>query len=490
MEFVDGAILRDRAEAEATLRRGRRAASSATTSPPRSPGSTPSTSTPPDSATSRATTATSSASCALAHPVRADAASTASTTAGSSKSVGDRWPPTIPAPAARLGRARRLPPRQHGARRATAACARSSTGRSARSATRSPTSDSCSCYWAEPADPTASLLGAAPTTAPGFATRDQVLDGVRARTRPRPQPRRLLSGVRLLEAGLHPPRRLRSLPRRRDRRRPGQRRGVSRRTSRCSRRGRKRHWRELMDDEIYDHIIFLADPELNEPVLVVALEGWIDAGLGASTAMGTLLDDDRHRGARDLRHRVLHRPARAPPDRAHRRRRHDRADVARDPVALRPRRRRRRHRSSSSGPSRTSTGATSSTSSPTPPGASTCASSSDSAPSPRRRPTPARCASSAPPPRPARTCWPRWAPSPASSRSRRHHLGAGARLRRGRTSTSSRCGRACRTTSPRCPTPRRRRRSSTDSRASRAHPRRQSRCAPRPRRPASASTSS
>jgi proteasome assembly chaperone (PAC2) family protein len=45
-----------------------------------------------------------------------------------------------------------------------------------------------------------------------------------------------------------------------------------------------------MDDEIYDHIIFLADPDLNEPVLVVALEGWIDAGLGASNAIGAMLD--------------------------------------------------------------------------------------------------------------------------------------------------------------------------------------------------------
>ncbi len=44
-----------------------------------------------------------------------------------------------------------------------------------------------------------------------------------------------------------------------------------------------------MDDEIYDRIIFLADPVLNEPVLVIGLEGWIDAGLGASTAMSTLL---------------------------------------------------------------------------------------------------------------------------------------------------------------------------------------------------------
>jgi proteasome assembly chaperone (PAC2) family protein len=44
-----------------------------------------------------------------------------------------------------------------------------------------------------------------------------------------------------------------------------------------------------MDDEIYDRIIFLADPELNEPVLVICLEGWIDAGLGANLAIGALL---------------------------------------------------------------------------------------------------------------------------------------------------------------------------------------------------------
>ena len=37
-------------------------------------------------------------------------------------------------------------------------------------------------YWAEPSDPTAALLGAAPTTAPGFATRDQVLTAYAANT--------------------------------------------------------------------------------------------------------------------------------------------------------------------------------------------------------------------------------------------------------------------------------------------------------------------
>jgi predicted ATP-grasp superfamily ATP-dependent carboligase len=45
-----------------------------------------------------------------------------------------------------------------------------------------------------------------------------------------------------------------------------------------------------MDDEIYDRIIFLADPDLHEPVLVIGLEGWIDAGLGSSTAMAALLN--------------------------------------------------------------------------------------------------------------------------------------------------------------------------------------------------------
>ena len=45
-----------------------------------------------------------------------------------------------------------------------------------------------------------------------------------------------------------------------------------------------------MDDEIYDRIIFLADPDLNEPVLIIGLEGWIDAGIGASTAIATLLE--------------------------------------------------------------------------------------------------------------------------------------------------------------------------------------------------------
>jgi len=44
----------------------------------------------------------------------------------------------------------------------------------------------------------------------------------------------------------------------------------------------------LMDDEIYDRIIFLADPELSEPVPRDLHGGWIDAGLGANLAIGAL----------------------------------------------------------------------------------------------------------------------------------------------------------------------------------------------------------
>ena len=45
-----------------------------------------------------------------------------------------------------------------------------------------------------------------------------------------------------------------------------------------------------MDDDIFERIIFLADPDLNETVLVCSLEGWIDAGGAANTAMNTMLD--------------------------------------------------------------------------------------------------------------------------------------------------------------------------------------------------------
>ncbi len=45
-----------------------------------------------------------------------------------------------------------------------------------------------------------------------------------------------------------------------------------------------------MEEESFQRMLFLADPPLHEPVMIVALEGWIDAGLGASAAMSTLID--------------------------------------------------------------------------------------------------------------------------------------------------------------------------------------------------------
>jgi predicted ATP-grasp superfamily ATP-dependent carboligase len=40
----------------------------------------------------------------------------------------------------------------------------------------------------------------------------------------------------------------------------------------------------------YEHLLYLTDPVTDSPVLLVHLEGWIDAGLGGSTAMATLLE--------------------------------------------------------------------------------------------------------------------------------------------------------------------------------------------------------
>jgi predicted ATP-grasp superfamily ATP-dependent carboligase len=45
-----------------------------------------------------------------------------------------------------------------------------------------------------------------------------------------------------------------------------------------------------MEEEAFQRLLFLADPQLHEPVLVVAMEGWIDAGLGANAAMAALLE--------------------------------------------------------------------------------------------------------------------------------------------------------------------------------------------------------
>jgi len=44
-----------------------------------------------------------------------------------------------------------------------------------------------------------------------------------------------------------------------------------------------------MDDEIFTRMMPLAEPDLNDPVLIYALEGWIDAGMGTANAISTLL---------------------------------------------------------------------------------------------------------------------------------------------------------------------------------------------------------
>ena len=109
-----------------------------------------------------------------------------------------------------------------------------STGRSARSAIRSPTSGCCRCTGPGP-DDAASAWGGQSTTAPGFWDRAE-LAARYAEVSGRDICRtRLLRRVRLLEAGLHPRRRLRPLPRRRPRRaRPG--RAASRSAPRSTRR--------------------------------------------------------------------------------------------------------------------------------------------------------------------------------------------------------------------------------------------------------------
>ena len=65
-------------------------------------------------------------------------------------------------------------------------------------------------YWADPTDSMA-VLGLSPTTAPGFSTKAEVLDRYAVGLGARPVRGRLLRRLRLLEAGLHPPGRLRPL---------------------------------------------------------------------------------------------------------------------------------------------------------------------------------------------------------------------------------------------------------------------------------------
>ena len=140
-------------------------------------------------------------------------------------------------------------------------------------------------YWSEAGDEL-EALPSSPTVLPGFPSRKEVADRYAERSGRDLEPPRLLRRVRVLEAGVHHRGRLRALRRRRHGR--GQHRlRALRRPGRASGRDRagggRRMNRPMTLYELH------ARPPLDRPVLVVGMEGWIDAGLGASTAMATLL---------------------------------------------------------------------------------------------------------------------------------------------------------------------------------------------------------
>ena len=232
MEFVDGHILRNAGAAESAFPS---AAEVADRRPSRRHArrcSIGSTSTPSASAIWRAATGTSSARCA----VGPSSTATARSIRASPGLGATTWsPPT----SSWRGSARSSPSASHRNARprsctattasttscsaTTGRCWRSSTGSCARSATPLRTSGSCSCYWAEPGE-SGTVLGQDATTAQGFSTAPGHRRSLRRDLREGRLPGRLLHGLRLLEAGLHPPGRLRAVreggrPRRREHRR-------------------------------------------------------------------------------------------------------------------------------------------------------------------------------------------------------------------------------------------------------------------------------
>ena len=162
-----------------------------------------------------------------------------------------------------------------------------------------------------------------------------------------------------------------------------------------------------------------SEPVVDRPVLVVALEGWVDAGLGATTAIAALLGQSRSEPVVTFNgEHFLDQRARRPVARI--------VNGITTDLTLAPHRRApgvptTPGTTSSSWwvPSPTSTGAPS----PTPwsgwpvPGA--CAWWSDWAPSRPRRPTPGRSSSRQRRPRARPTWWSESASSKASSRCRR-----------------------------------------------------------------------
>ena len=144
-------------------------------------------------------------------------------------------------------------------------------------------------YWTEAGDE-AALLGVTPTTVPGFPGRAEMRDRYQAASGRDLAAPRFLRGLRLLEAGLHPAGRLRPLRGRCRRRRPLERRRLRHQRRAPGRDGASGRWsrrdRARRSMTLYERHL---DRVLDQPVLVVALEGWVDAGLGADGAISALL---------------------------------------------------------------------------------------------------------------------------------------------------------------------------------------------------------
>ena len=144
-------------------------------------------------------------------------------------------------------------------------------------------------YWADAATPRPCCWS--PTTAPGFSTRAEVLERYAQRASDRDLSRiGYYVRVRLLEAGLHPPGRLCPLRRRR---RAGDQGSVEAFPAaggppgRDGGRGLGGH--AMSPDGLTEIFEVHGEPDFDRPVLVIALEGWVDAGLGATTAIAALL---------------------------------------------------------------------------------------------------------------------------------------------------------------------------------------------------------
>ena len=162
-------------------------------------------------------------------------------------------------------------------------------------------------YWTDPGDE-AALLGVTPTTVPGFPSRAEMRGRYAAASGRDLEAPRLLRRLRLLEAGLHPPGRLRALRRRRGGRRPLE-------------RGRLRPQRRQ-----------------------AGRDGARRAGARVSAGRSDMTLYERHVGAHPRPSRAGRGARRMGRRRARRRRRHHRAVVGRPDRARRHLRRRGAHR--------------------------------------------------------------------------------------------------------------------------------------------------